>query len=107
MDVAIVGDRYLVTLFRMLGIETVEVEDPGLALGKVKQLVEAGDFKVLLITERVASKLRSFRETLVKERRSYPVFLIIPDFEGVLGERKEELSQLVNRSVGVKLKTGD
>ena len=101
------GDRYLTTLFRMVGIDAIEVEDPDSAFAKVKQVVEAGDYKVLLITERVASELRVLREALVKERKSYPVFLVIPDFEGILGERKKELSQLVNRSVGVKLKTGD
>jgi vacuolar-type H+-ATPase subunit F/Vma7 len=107
MDVAIVGDRYLTVLFRLLGIETVGVEDPDSAVAKVKQLVEAEDCKVLIITERVASRLKALMETLVKERKNYPVFLVIPDFEGVLGERMKELSQLVNRSVGVKLKTGD
>ena len=106
MDIAIVGDRYVTALFRLVGVEAVEVKDVDSAVAKVKQLVEE-DYKVLLITEETALRLAAFRETLVEMRIAYPVFLIIPDFEKIIGLRKSELTNLVNRSVGVKLKTGD
>ena len=107
MDVIVVGDRYFTNLFRLLGIDTVEADDQDSASAKAKQLAEAGDCKVLIVDQRIASRLKTLMETFVTEKRLYPIFVVIPDFEGILGERKKELTQLVNRSVGVKLKTGD
>ena len=106
MDVAIVGERYLATLFRVAGIHAVAAANEDAAVAEAKSIIEAGQCKILFITERVASRLRSLRESLVTERKPFPVFVVIPDFEGVLGERKKELTELINRSLGVKLETG-
>jgi vacuolar-type H+-ATPase subunit F/Vma7 len=106
MDIAIVGDKYLATVFRLIGIETVEAENENAAATKVEQLVEKGGCKVLFLSERVALRLKELRERFLKERRFYPVFVIIPDFEGSVGERKRELQEFVNTSMGVKLKVG-
>lgn len=100
------GDRYVTALFRLVGIEAVEVKDVDSAVAKVKELVEE-DYKVLVITDETALKLAVFRENLVETKKPYPVFVIIPGFEKIIGMRKNELTNLVNRSVGVKLKTGD
>jgi len=102
-----VGDRDLTSLFRMVGIDVVEAEDEDSAVAKVQKLVDEGSPKILFITERVALRLKELREKLLKEKRLYPVFAIIPDLGGALGTRKEELREFVNKSMGVKLKVGD
>jgi len=103
VDMVIVGDKYLVSGFRLVGIETIEVANDDLAAKKVESLVLEGKCKILFITEKVALKLKSLREDLIKTKRYYPVFVIIPDLEGSLHERIRELHQLVNQAVGVKL----
>lgn len=107
METVAVGDRYLVSLFRLIGIDAVEASDDESAAKKVEELVYGGQCKIVFVTEKVAFKLKSLRESLIKNRRSCPVFAIIPDFEGPLNERTKELHQLVSQAVGVKLKIGD
>jgi len=102
-----VGDKYLTSLFRIVGIDVVEAEDEDSAVAKVQKIVNEESAKILFISERVALRLKELREKLLKERKFYPVFVIIPDFDGVLGTRKEELLEFVNKSMGVQLKVGD
>jgi vacuolar-type H+-ATPase subunit F/Vma7 len=106
MDVMIVGDKYLTTLFRLIGIETREAENEDSAVAKAQEIIETGECKVLFVSERIAMRLKNMRENLLNERKVYPILVVIPGFEGVLGERKKELTQLVNRSIGIKLKVG-
>ena len=101
------GDRYLVSLFRLVGIEAVEADDEDSAASKVEELVERGECRVLFVSEKVAARLKVLRESLIRKRKLYPVFVVIPDFEGSLGDRKRELTQVVNKSVGMKLKLGE
>lgn len=50
MEIAVVGDRYLVSLFRMIGIDAVEAQNEDSAVAKVEELVEGGNCKVLFVT---------------------------------------------------------
>jgi vacuolar-type H+-ATPase subunit F/Vma7 len=106
MDIVMIGDKYLSSAFRLAGIEALEVEDEDSAVAKAEELVEEGKCKILLVTERIAKRLGELREKLLRQKKFYPVFVIIPDFGGALGERKMELAQLVNKSIGAKLKVG-
>jgi vacuolar-type H+-ATPase subunit F/Vma7 len=106
MDIVMIGDKYLSSVFRLAGIEALEVEDEDTAVEKVEELVGEGKCKILLVTERIAMQLGELREKLLRQKKFYPVFVIIPDFGGTLGERKKELTQLVNKSIGIKLKIG-
>lgn len=106
MDIAVVGDRFLVNVFRLIGIEALETDDDKSAIAKIEEIAERQDPKIVLVAERVALKLKGLREKLLKERRFYPIFVVVPDFEGSLGERNRELRDFVNRSMGVKLKVG-
>ncbi len=107
MDIAVVGDRHVTSVFRLVGIHAVEVEDENSAVSGVRELAERSDVKVLFVTEKVATKIEDVRDKLLKENRSYPVFVIIPDFDGPLGYRKQQLHEFVNRSMGIRLKVGN
>ncbi len=106
MDVAVIGEKYFVGLFRLMGIETLEADTEDLAADKAEDLIEKGNCKILFVTERLAARLKELRERLLSERRFYPIFVVIPDFEGPLGQRKKELEESINKSMGVKLKVG-
>ncbi len=101
-----IGDRYLSTVFRLAGIEALEVDNEGSASEKVQELVKEGRYKVLILTERTAMRVKELRGKLLLQKKFYPIFVIVPDFDGTMGERKKELAQLVNRSIGIKLKVG-
>ncbi len=106
MNLAIVADRNLIDLFRFAGAESILAETDDEAENRVKQLVHGGDCKIIIVTEKVSARFQEIREQLLKDRASYPIFLVIPDFSGPTGTRITELQDSVNKSMGVKLKTG-
>jgi vacuolar-type H+-ATPase subunit F/Vma7 len=104
MEMVMIGNRYLASGFRLIGIETDEVTDDDAAAKEVESFVSEGKYKILMINERVALKTKALRDDLLTARKPYPIFLIIPDFQGSLNERTKELRQLVDKAVGIKLK---
>ena len=104
MEMVMVGDKYLASGFRLIGIETNEVTDDEAAAKKVEDIVLEGKCEIVIISERVALKIKTLRDSLLVAKKPYPIFLIIPDFQGPLNERIKELHQLVDRAIGVKLK---
>ena len=99
-----IGDKYLTSGFRLIGIESKEVVDDEAAAKTVEDLVVEGKYEIVIISESVAVKIRTLRDGLLAAKKPYPVFLIIPDFQGPLHERIKELHQLVDKAIGVKLK---
>lgn len=106
MSIAAVGDKYFVTIFRLVGIKSFPVENSHEAERKIKEMIEKGNYKVILIPESLASKIKHIRMEVVRSGKPYPVFAIIPGFEGSSKERLNEIYQLINQAVGVKLKFG-
>jgi vacuolar-type H+-ATPase subunit F/Vma7 len=104
MEMVMVGDKYLASGFRLIGVESDEVTDEDAAARRVEDLVSEGKYEIVIISERVALKIKALRERLLITKKPYPVFLIIPDFQGPLHERIKELHQLVDQAIGVKLK---
>jgi vacuolar-type H+-ATPase subunit F/Vma7 len=104
MGMVMVGDRYLNIAFRLAGVKTVEADNEDNAVKKVEEIVSKGNYSIVIISEKVANRVKALRENLLKTRKPYPMFVIIPDFEGPLNERVEELHRLVNQATGVKLK---
>jgi len=107
LDIAAIGDRHITNVFRLAGAEAILAENENSAVEQVIKLTEKGDYKVIIVTEEVSSKLKEIRGKLLKEKRLYPIFVVVPDLQGPLGLRSAELQELVNKSVGVKLKTGE
>jgi vacuolar-type H+-ATPase subunit F/Vma7 len=104
MEIVMVGDKYLASGFRLIGIETSEVTDDDAAAKKVESIILEGKHKIVIINEKVALKTKTLRDNLLTAKKPYPIFLIIPDFEGSLNERAKELHQLVDEAMGIKLK---
>ena len=75
-------------------------------MGKLGEIVDSGSYKVIVLPESIAVKASKIREKVIKSGKYYPVFVIIPGFEGPLKERVNEIYQLINLAVGVKLKYG-
>jgi|SRR5271157_3635341 len=104
MSLIMIGDKYLACGFRLIGIDTIDAPSDDAAAEKVKIVVSEGKHEIIIISERVASKVKALRQSLIKARKPYPLFVIVPDFEGPIDERIGELYKLVNQATGVKLK---
>lgn len=103
MEIVMIGDKYLASGFRLIGIETDEVADDDAASKRVESLALEGKYKIVIINERVALKTKALRDDLVAAKKPYPIFLIVPDFQGPLNERTKELHELVDKAIGIKL----
>jgi vacuolar-type H+-ATPase subunit F/Vma7 len=103
MEIVMVGHKHLASGFRLIGIETDEVVDDDAAAKKVESVVLEGKYKIIIINEKVALKTKALRDDLLTAKKPYPVFLIVPDFQGPLNERTKELHQLVDKAIGIKL----
>ena len=106
-EIVVIGNKFLNSLFRLDGIKTIEVPNDDAAIRKVYELVIQEKYKLIIINENVAMKLKDFRQNLLVTHRFYPIFLIIPGLDGSLENRITELRQLVSQSLGIKLKFGD
>ncbi len=104
VEIVMIGNKYLVSCFRLAGVDILEASSDEDATKKLEQLISEGKYKIFIITEKISRKAKSLREDLLKAKKPYPLFLIIPDFEGPLKERITELNEYVNQAMGVKLK---
>jgi len=105
MTIIMIGDKYLATGFRLIGIDTIDAANDEAAAEKVQTIVSEGKHEIIIITERVASRVAALRQGLIKAKRPYPLFVIVPDFAGPTGERVGELRKLVNQATGIKFKS--
>ncbi len=103
MSIVAVGDKYLITGLRFAGIKGIEVREEE-APQKIKELVEEKKYKIIIIPESYALKIKGLRNELLRKGESYPIFAVVPGFEGSKKVRLNELYQLINEAVGVKLK---
>lgn len=106
-DIVMVGDKFLTSLFKFAGVDVIEAGNDNLAAQKVQKLVADEQYKMMIVTERVALRLTELRNNMLATHRLYPIFIIIPGPNGSLGEREDQLKQLVSQSLGIKLKFGD
>jgi vacuolar-type H+-ATPase subunit F/Vma7 len=97
-------DKFLSAGFRLVGIDTIDAASEEEAAEKVKATISEGRHEIIVITERVASKVRTLRQGLIKAKKPYPLFVIVPDFNGPTHERSDELLKLVNQATGIKPK---
>lgn len=104
MEMVMVGDKYLASGFRLIGIEVIEAMDDDDAAKKVEATVSEGKYKIIVMSEKVALRTKTLRDDLLRAKKAFPVFLVIPDFEGPLNERTKELRDLVDHAIGIKLK---
>jgi vacuolar-type H+-ATPase subunit F/Vma7 len=104
MAIIMIGDKYLASGFRLIGIDTIDAANDEVAAEEVKAAVSEGKHEIIIITERVASRVRALRQGLIKAKKPYPLFVIVPDFAGPIDERVGELRKLVNQATGIKFK---
>ena len=103
-DVAIIADKYLVTGFRLAGVNPFPVEDAKEAATVFDRIIKDEKYDIIIITERLSIALEKQRTALLASEGRRPVIAVIPDFKGPTGERLKELRALIIQSVGAELK---
>jgi len=103
MSIAVLGPPSFVTCFELIGAVGYEKEDGESVAAALKQLVNEGEYKLVLIPERFAEATFSIREQVMKSGEITPVFALVPDFTMETGMRMEELQAVVSLAIGTKL----
>jgi V/A-type H+-transporting ATPase subunit F len=104
VKIAAIGEEDTIIGLRLAGIGDAfiasEVSEIKAAIEKVLQNPDIG---LLIITERLAEKVRNIINEIM-ERRTIPTIIEIPDRQGPIEREVDPISELIKRAVGVKLK---
>ncbi len=106
MKISVLGDRDTVVGFQLAGVKDAHVaEEPKKALEALKALIKDKDIGMIIMSERLADKLREELKRL-SEGRVAPLIVEIPDKKGPIEKRVDPIKELVKRAVGVEIKFG-
>ena len=99
MKFRVIGDRQTVLGFRLVGVEGVEVEDRDEALAALKEAAAMEGIGIILITEKVAARIRDEVEARLYGM-GFPLVLEIPDSQGPSAERPP-IEDIVRKAIGI------
>ncbi len=98
--ILVIGDRYTVSMFNLLGIDGVVVEDRDPM--KIRKILDAyigsGEFSIIYITKELGDLLKDYIDKISATRR-WPVITILP----TRWSKTEEIdvSSLLRKALGV------
>ncbi len=96
----VIGDRDMVTGFRLVGVEGVEVSSGFEAREALSRALNRKDLALIMIEEDFSTQIRA---EIGKNRfeNATPLILEVPGRKGPLGETR--MSELVSKTLGIKV----
>jgi V/A-type H+/Na+-transporting ATPase subunit F len=101
MTFFVIGDRETVLGLRLVGVEGVAASEREDALAALKDAVVRKDVGVVLVTEKVAAKIRDAVDARLYGF-GFPLVLEIPDASGPDPDRPK-IEELVRKAIGVSI----
>ncbi|MFQ5815993.1 MAG: V-type ATP synthase subunit F [Candidatus Hydrothermarchaeaceae archaeon] len=106
MRISFIGDKDTAIGFQLAGVKDARaVESPEEARAALRDLAKDRDTGLIMITERLADKLRD-DITAITEGKVTPIVVEIPDKGGPIEKKIDPIKELVKRAVGVEIKFG-
>ncbi len=104
-NIAIIGDKDTTLGFAMAGIKHTFHVEPGAKDAKdaMESCLSNPDIGIVIITERVADSIREDIDKLKLDKTLYPIIIEIPDKQGEIPGRKDPISVLIKRAIGVEV----
>jgi V/A-type H+-transporting ATPase subunit F len=104
MKIGVIGDSTTVLGFKLAGVkDAIETQDPTKAVEALRRLFKNQEMGLIIITERLADKLRDEIDKLT-EGVVTPLIVEIPDKSGTIEKKVDPIKELVRRAVGVEIK---
>jgi len=98
----VIGDSDMVTGFRLVGLEGVEVTSPDEALQALSKELERTDLAIIVISEDFSTKPQLLQTIdKVRQERRNPLIVEIPGSKGKPSEIK--ISNLIVKTLGIRL----
>jgi len=101
MTFFVIGDRETVLGLRLVGVEGTVASERDEALAALKDAVVRKDVGVVLVTEKVAAKIRNAVDARLYGF-GFPLVLEIPDASGPAPDRPK-IEELVHKAIGVSI----
>ncbi|MCJ7813525.1 V-type ATP synthase subunit F [bacterium] len=101
MKFYVIGDEETVLGFRLVGVEGRVVHTPEEIHESLEYAFKMEELGVIIITERVASTIRSMVDQYIY-KTTFPLIIEIPDREGKM-EGRGTVRDLIRAAVGVHL----
>lgn len=98
--ILVIGDRYTVDMFSLVGVEGVVLEetDPHKIRDALDKYVNSGEFAIIFITKELGDLARDYIEK-ISATRKWPIITIIPSRWSKYEEI--DVSSLLRRALGV------
>lgn len=97
---AVVGDRQSVLAFKALGVDVYSPSEDREIRSCLDRLAKR-DYAVIFLTEAYASRVK---ETVDRYKtKALPAIILIPDSQGSLGIGMKEISENVEKAVGINI----
>ena len=100
--IALVADKNTVTCFKLAGLSDVySVEDTKGAEKCLQTLLEKGNLRIVLVSERLINQIQIFDEIAAHK---YPLIIPIPDIKGPITLKTDLMVELIKRKTGIEVK---
>ncbi len=96
----VIGDKDMITGFRLVGVHGTEVNSVDQARAALQESLSKRDLAVVLISEDFSNRLNGEIEK-IREQRVRPIIVAIPSRNGSSGETR--LSDLIRKTLGFRL----
>jgi V/A-type H+-transporting ATPase subunit F len=98
----VIGDNDIITGFRLVGVEGIEVNSFDQAKQALQNVLARGDVAVVIVSQAFSTQ-PEMREEIdkVRRERTSPLIVEIPGSRGPSGETR--ISDLVSKTLGVRL----
>jgi V/A-type H+-transporting ATPase subunit F len=100
MYALVIGDRDMVTSFRLVGVKGIVVSSVDEAWRALSKAVESVDVALIIISEEFSTKMRDNIDKL-RSSRIAPLILEVPGRLGPSGAI--DMSDIVRKAIGVKV----
>lgn len=98
----VIGDNDMVTGFRLVGVEGIEVTSPNEAIGALRNLFNRGDVAVVIVSQAFSSE-PPMREEIDKVRRERSTPLIVEIPGSIETPTETSISDLVSKILGIRM----
>ena len=98
----VIGDNDMITGFRLVGIEGIEVTSPDEAKSALKNLLNRGNVAVVIVSQAFSSE-PSMREEIDKVRRERSTPLIVEIPGSMETPNETSISDLVSKTLGIRM----
>jgi len=96
----VIGDRNMVTGFKLVGVEGTEVGSPDEAKQALSKTLARSDLAIIIISEEFSTQIREEIDKTRQERVT-PLILEVPGRFGATGEIR--MSDLVTKTLGIRI----